>query len=94
MPETDVRNTAVVRLVEELFTTGRGERADRLVLMVDSAPARNLGGWSRAAVADRLRSTLVELVRGEAEGLVDSDAVADAADRLVVAAHPIVVRRG
>lgn len=35
------------RIVTALFTNGRGETADRLVLTQDLLPPRNLGGWGR-----------------------------------------------
>jgi hypothetical protein len=40
--------------VERLFTNGGGDVADRLVLTVDAHPRRELGGWCRGAIIDRL----------------------------------------
>lgn len=53
---------AVIRLIDEIveyfFTNGSGQKADRLVLTVDSVPKRDLGGWCRAAIRDHLRAHL------------------------------------
>ena len=46
------------QIADELFTTGDGKRADRLVLTLDGPPRRDLGGWSRRAVLDRLAAIL------------------------------------
>jgi hypothetical protein len=43
--------TAIARV---LFTNGRGEVADRLVMIVDAPTPRDLGGWSERAVVDRI----------------------------------------
>ena len=50
-------------LVEDLFRTGSPhpslvEKADRLVMWVDGNPGRDLGGWCREAVKDRIRRAL------------------------------------
>lgn len=44
---------AIKKFVEDLFTSGSGERAHRLVLTTTGG--RNVGGWSKQAVIDRLR---------------------------------------
>ena len=50
-------------LINALFTNGIGEKAERLVL-VDRA-GRNLGGWSRAAIVQQLRTHLAALLAQE-----------------------------
>jgi hypothetical protein len=40
------------RIVDDLFVTGHGAKADRLVLM--TADGRNLGGWGRKPAMDRI----------------------------------------
>ena len=45
-------------IVNDLFINGGGQRADRLVLTDDGPPTRDLGGWSRAAIADRIFTLL------------------------------------
>lgn len=42
----------IKNVVDELFRNGCGDEAQRLVLM--TADGRNLGGWCREAVTDRL----------------------------------------
>lgn len=56
MPTDDAR-TLAARLVEALFTNGAGQRADRLVL-VHGADERDLGGWGRGPITDRLAEAL------------------------------------
>ncbi len=46
---------ALEQAVRDLFTNGRGERADRLVLMKAS---RDIGGWCESAVVNRLLARL------------------------------------
>jgi hypothetical protein len=49
---------ALARLIaDDLFVNGSGDQADRLVLWVD-ADERNLGGWAKRAVVDRVRTHL------------------------------------
>ena len=43
-------------LVADLFTNGLGEEAERLVLV--DARNRDLGGWCRTAVTDRIRAAV------------------------------------
>jgi hypothetical protein len=45
-------------IVDDLFINGQGEEAQRLVLM--NRDERPLGGWSRAAVTERIARTLKE----------------------------------
>ena len=45
------------RIADDLFVDAAGEEADRLVLWID-ADERNLGGWCKRAVADRVRAVL------------------------------------
>lgn len=50
---------AVAReIAKDLFTDGSGERAERLVLTVDSPPARTLGGWSKGNALARIKKIL------------------------------------
>lgn len=44
------------QIADELFVNGFGERAERLVLLDDAG--RNLGGWSKTAVVDRITACL------------------------------------
>ena len=53
-------------LVESLFTNGFGTKADRLVLMRD-VDKRDLGGWCRGAVRDRISTA----IRRELEDAAD-----------------------
>jgi hypothetical protein len=48
-------------IVEQLFTNGFGNVAERLVML--SANGRNLGGWSQDAVRDQVLKVLEEQVR-------------------------------
>lgn len=54
---------AIDTLVTDLFTNSFGEEAARLV-MVDAAN-RDLGGWCRTAVRDRIRAALSRARKGE-----------------------------
>lgn len=42
------------RIARDLFTFGTGERADRLVLLIERPLCRDLGGWSESALAERV----------------------------------------
>jgi hypothetical protein len=44
------------QIADDLFTNGEGKPADRLVLTVNGR--RDLGGWSRGAVIDRVVAIL------------------------------------
>lgn len=46
------------KIAEELFINGSRERAQRLVLTVDTPSPRNLGGWSQRAAADLIAGVL------------------------------------
>lgn len=46
-------------IADDLFVNGEGKQADRLVLWVD-ASERNLGGWAKVAVIDRIVKRLQE----------------------------------
>lgn len=53
--ETDKGDSArclVEKIVEDLFTNGFGQKAERLVLT--SVDGRDLGGWCRGAMRDRI----------------------------------------
>lgn len=49
---------AIKKFVDDLFTSGSGEEADRLVMF--NVLRRNLGGWSRLAVEELLRKALAK----------------------------------
>lgn len=60
------------RIADDLFHNGAGEEADRLVLTKDNnrdghsrQPTRDLGGWSKRAVAVRVEVILAAAIRGE-----------------------------
>lgn len=61
MTEDQIRDV-IAQCVEDLFTNGFGEKADRLVLTVDGKPPRDLGGWGRGPVRDRMHSLLESLL--------------------------------
>lgn len=46
------------KIVDDLFVNGQGQEAERLVLM--SCDRKDLGGWSRRAVVDRIVQALNE----------------------------------
>lgn len=46
------------RLAADLFVNNYGEEAERLVLIEAGPSARDLGGWSRRAVANRIETAL------------------------------------
>jgi hypothetical protein len=47
-------------IVDDLFTNGAGEAADRLVMIqeLEGGRRRDLGGWSKVAVQDRVAKLL------------------------------------
>jgi len=47
-------------IVEDIFTNGAGEKADRLVMVLEleGGRRRDLGGWSRVAIQDRVARLL------------------------------------
>lgn len=49
-------------LVEELFQTGHGDKADRLVLTTTAG--RNLGGWGKKPIRDRILIALRAVAEG------------------------------
>lgn len=51
------KEAAIENFVEGIFTNGSGQKAERLVLWRDSDD-KNLGGWSRYAIKERLRDFL------------------------------------
>jgi len=53
---TETPRQLAERIVRDLFTTGLGERATRLVLI--DVNDRNLGGWSERAMTDRIARAL------------------------------------
>lgn len=56
-PNTSRPSEAALEIAESLFTNGSGSKAERLVLWQDTTQ-RDLGGWCRAAVADRIDAAL------------------------------------
>ncbi len=58
MTEKKIRELAAI-IAEDLFINGSGQLAQRLVLTVDTPTKRDLGGWSQAAMADRIGDILV-----------------------------------
>lgn len=61
---TPAREPSAEALVDDLFTNGNGDKADRLVLWRDTVPeirygaSCTLGGWSRGPVLDRVEAAL------------------------------------
>lgn len=51
----DTLRERLTRVVNDLFVNGQGEPADRLVL---SQAGRDIGGWCRGAIIDRLEAAL------------------------------------
>lgn len=62
---------AVAELTDAMFTNGSGEEADRLMLVKDH-PHRDLGGWCRGAIRDRVLA-LAARIRAEASGEVERE---------------------
>lgn len=56
MTDAEIRGLAEL-IADDLFTNGNGDRGDRLV-MVQEGNARDLGGWCRNAVVDRVVTIL------------------------------------
>ncbi len=54
----------IAQFVDGLFVNGSGQKADRLVLVADGPPSRDLGGWCKQAIADRLMVALASLPNG------------------------------
>lgn len=59
MNERQMRELAET-IADDLFINGAGDEADRLVLTIDKPTERNLGGWSRRAVTERVIKALRE----------------------------------
>ena len=57
IPMSKSRNE-IETFVEKLFTNGQGEKADRLVLADDGPPKKDLGGWCRGAIVNRIEEFL------------------------------------
>lgn len=53
----ELRKLATV-IARRLFTNGARERAQRLVLIIDTPTSRNLGGWSERAAIDQIADVL------------------------------------
>ena len=48
------------QIVDDIFRNGGQETADRLVLTVDMPVPRDLGGWSKRALADRIATIIAK----------------------------------
>lgn len=59
MNERQMRELAET-IADDLFINGCAEEANRLVLTKDKPVERNLGGWSRRAVVERVVKALRE----------------------------------
>lgn len=59
----DEASSLAKRIADDLFVNGMGQEAERLVLTVDGPPTRDLGGWCKAAVVDRISGILMERSR-------------------------------
>lgn len=55
-----------------LFTNGRAERAQRLVLTIDKPVKRDLGGWSERGAVNQIARAIVEFQRVEQQLSADS----------------------
>lgn len=56
--------TIAAVITDHLLVNGAGDRADRLVLTVDGPPTRDLGGWSRQPLIDRIARLLQQETNG------------------------------
>jgi hypothetical protein len=64
---TDLRAQArklAQQIVDDIFVNGQGDEAQRLVLTIDSPSKRDLGGWSKECLADRI-ARLLERQKGQ-----------------------------
>lgn len=52
-------------IVKDLFTNGAGNRADRLVMVLDN-PRVDLGGWSESGAVARIKKILAAHVGKDA----------------------------
>lgn len=64
MDETQAR-AAAEEIADGLLVNGFGERAQRLVLTVDTPRRRDLGGWSRGPLVDRIECILLRRAEGQ-----------------------------
>lgn len=61
------------KIADDLFRNGQGHEADRLVLMKDNTDTtgrdwpKDLGGWCKSAVVDRIAAALTPDARGSGE---------------------------
>jgi hypothetical protein len=58
LPPSSKHRQLAEAIAEDLFVNGCGDVAERLVLTVDSAPKRDLGGWSKGPLTDRIELLL------------------------------------
>jgi len=56
--DLDALERLAEQIADDLFVNGNDERAERLVLTVDGPPRRELGGWCRGVVVDRIATWL------------------------------------
>jgi hypothetical protein len=98
----------VEQFVDGLFTNGSGQKADRLVLTVDLKPPRDLGGWCRGAVVDRILTlasslsgtpaaptdlwVVTEYDGGGIRGIFSSQRAAESEIAAICAEHPDLTR--
>jgi hypothetical protein len=54
------------KIVADLFVNGNGDEAHRLVLM--TADGRDLGGWCRQSVVDRIAEGISKASEGRSAG--------------------------
>lgn len=59
----------IERFVDDLFTNGSGHQAERLVLWRDS-DQRNLGGWCKQSIIDRLHAHREQALTGKPHPLL------------------------
>jgi hypothetical protein len=57
MTEKTAKRIATL-IVDDLFQNGTGDKAERLVLTINGPPKRDLGGWSRGPMIDRIADML------------------------------------
>lgn len=73
---TKAAREAARLVAEDLFTSGIGKRADRLVLTDDTkiGDAKDLGGWCRGAAVDRVAAIIDRhtVPRAEADALAEA----------------------
>ena len=80
--EVDLPTRRLAELIaENLFTNGSGDRAQRLLLMVDAPVKRDLGGWCFAAAVDRIAAQLCQARHKTAEATPKGSTAEDAEER-------------